>query len=391
MHVLLVAAANRTTGGGERHVADLMRGLSARGLNLSVAAPAGGDLEQLAADLHMQHFALPLDGLPTSAATRKLRAVIDQLQPDVVHAHGTRAAAFARRADPRAARRVVYTLHGIHLDKGGATSAAKLLLERRLRTRTAAFITVCRSDARRGGDLRILDREKTRVIHNGVEPVTEHELAQLDLRATAEREQLGITPDRLFFLHIGRASVPKDQMSLLHAFSKALIEGAIPDDAVLGLVVTAAPDDRSGQRILEQLRAYIAHAKLGDNVCWIPPRPDLASLYRAADAFVLPSRWEGLPYTVLEAANLACPVIATAVDGIPEAIDAPGGAGILVPAGDAAALARAFGQLASLPPSGRAQMGSRARERILTSFTLSRMIVDTLDVYRGVTATAADR
>ncbi len=68
------------------------------------------------------------------------------------------------------------------------------------------------------------------------------------------------------------------------------------------------------------------------------PRETVLRLFRAADASVLPSAWENFPHTVVEALAVGCPVIATAVGGVPEVVR-DGENGLLVPPGDAAALA----------------------------------------------------
>jgi glycosyltransferase involved in cell wall biosynthesis len=68
------------------------------------------------------------------------------------------------------------------------------------------------------------------------------------------------------------------------------------------------------------------------------PRENVLRLFRAADASVLPSAWENFPHTVVEALAVGCPVIATAVGGVPEVVR-EGENGLLVPPGDAAALA----------------------------------------------------
>jgi glycosyltransferase involved in cell wall biosynthesis len=64
-------------------------------------------------------------------------------------------------------------------------------------------------------------------------------------------------------------------------------------------------------------------------------------LFRAADASVLPSAWENFPHTVVEALAVGCPVIATAVGGVPEVVR-DGENGLLVGANDAAGLAAAI-------------------------------------------------
>ena len=71
------------------------------------------------------------------------------------------------------------------------------------------------------------------------------------------------------------------------------------------------------------------------------PRETVLRLFRASDASVLPSAWENFPHTVVEALAVGCPVIATAVGGVPEVVR-DGENGLLVPPGDAAALADAI-------------------------------------------------
>jgi glycosyltransferase involved in cell wall biosynthesis len=84
---------------------------------------------------------------------------------------------------------------------------------------------------------------------------------------------------------------------------------------------------------------------------------DLADVYAALDVFVLTSRWEGLPLVLAEAMAAAVPVVATTVGSIPEVV---GGAGLLVPVGDAARVASAVCELLSHPDRAR-QMAGRGR------------------------------
>ncbi len=146
------------SGGGERHVADLMRHLPEHGIEVSLAAPPGGDLGVLAKELEIKTYDVPIASGLSWGKVRAMRLAIDHAWPDLVHAHGSRAAAFARLADPNAAQRVVYTLHGIHIDKAGSAlrRSAYLALERYLKPKTALFITVDKADVEKGERLGIL-------------------------------------------------------------------------------------------------------------------------------------------------------------------------------------------------------------------------------------------
>lgn len=367
-HVLLVAAATSTSGGGERHVADLLRLLPARGFRVSLACPRGGDLPDLARSLGLTVREVAIDRGFSPAAVLALRRAVRELSPDVVHAHGSRAAFFARLADPRAASRCVYTLHGIHIDKAGspARRAVFLTLERALRSRTARFITVCESDLGKGARLRLLEPGRASVVYNGIALPGPAE-ARGGLRA-----ELGVAADVPLVLSVGRFHEQKDQRTLLSAW--ALVVKSQPE-VVLAIV---------GSGPLEaELRERRDALGLSGSVRFLPPRPDLAPAYVDANVFVLTSLWEGLPYVVLEAMSHGLPVAATAVDGIPEAVT-DGESGILFPPSHPAAAASAIVELLD-DPAHAAAMGAIGRTRVADLFGLDAMADATAAVYRQVT------
>ncbi|MBN2848769.1 MAG: glycosyltransferase family 4 protein [Coriobacteriia bacterium] len=373
LRVLMVAAATSTTGGGEKHVADLMRLLPVRGLEVGLAAPAGGDLQALAEHLGVPIFRTDIAEGLTLAGRTQLRSAIDAFGPDIVHAHGSRAAFYARLATPHAARRVVYTLHGIHVDKAGNSlrRQAFLIAERVLKRRTAHFVAVSAANARKGENLGILDARRTTTVYNGV-PMLDAPPA-----SGVFRSELSIADGVPLALSVGRLTEPKDQPTLLRAWS--LVRDRLPD-AVLALV---------GAGELEgELRALAAELGLGDSVRFVAPRPDLAPAYTDADLFVLSSRWEGLPYVILEAMSFGMPVVSTRVDGIPEAVD-DGVSGLLVPPSAPKALASAIVGVLD-DPDTRAGMGEAGRRIVAERFGLERMADELASVYREVAGRGAE-
>ena len=362
--VLLVAAGSSTTGGGEKHVADLVRGLPKAGFDVAVVCPGGGDLGDLARGLGLPVCNEPIDSGFSPERLRAVRAAIIAAAPDVVHAHGSRAAAFARLADPQARRRVVYTVHGIHVDRAG--SAARRIvftgIERLLRPRTARFITVCHSDTVKGARLGLLTAARAATIHNGIE------LPQSAAARGRFRAELGVGPDVPLVLSVGRFHEQKDQETLLHAWRDV---ARAHSGAVLAIV---------GSGDLEnQLRAVTAADGTSGSVRLVGPRAALAEAYVDADVFALSSRWEGLPYVILEAMAHGLPVVSTGVDGIPEAV-VDGVTGLLVPPRDPVALATALEQLLS-DPAQRRRLGEAGRERVTAEFSLEQMVARISDVY----------
>jgi len=362
--ILLVAAATSTTGGGERHVADLMRGLPQAGFTVELLAPPGGEIDALARTLGITTHAAHIAGV-SAAGVVETRDAINRSQPDLVHAHGTRAAWYARIADTRAPERVIYTVHGIHVDRAGSPLRQRVYvaMERALRTRTRQFVCVCEADARRGSALGIIAPDRTSVIYNGV-PVP----VQADRGAF--RKELGVGPETPLALCVGRYSPQKGHATLLHAW--ALVRVRMPD-AVLALI---------GSGPLEaEVRVLADSLGLG-GVRFCATRPDLSFAYADADVLALPSLWEGLPYVVLEALASGTPVVSTEVDGIPEAVT-HGVNGLLVPPSAPEPLAAALVEV--LEDRERAHsMGAAGRAAIVRRFGLDDMIGRLTGVYRAV-------
>jgi glycosyltransferase involved in cell wall biosynthesis len=99
--------------------------------------------------------------------------------------------------------------------------------------------------------------------------------------------------------------------------------------------------------------------------------PQVADVLAALDLFVLPSRHEGLGVAVLEAMAAGIPIVASAVGGLPEAVD-EGRTGLLVPPEDPRALGAAIAELAGDVDRAR-RMGVAGRARVLAEFSMERM------------------
>ena len=109
---------------------------------------------------------------------------------------------------------------------------------------------------------------------------------------------------------------------------------------------------------------------------------DPISWLEHARVVCLPSRWETFPFAAIEAQLAARPVVAFAVDGIPEIVE-HGVSGLLVEPGDVHGLARALDRLTSSHAEA-VQMGAAGRRRALASFALATMLDRVEEVYRRV-------
>jgi glycosyltransferase involved in cell wall biosynthesis len=143
---------------------------------------------------------------------------------------------------------------------------------------------------------------------------------------------------------------------------------------------TAAPPLRiAGSGPLEE---RIREAAAGLPVELLGARGDVPALLASSGGFVLASDYEGLPLALLEAMATGLPCVATAVDGVPEALE-HGREGLLVPPGDPAALAGAVASLVRDPGRARA-LGAAARERVRRDFSADAMIDAYARLYRDL-------
>jgi glycosyltransferase involved in cell wall biosynthesis len=127
------------------------------------------------------------------------------------------------------------------------------------------------------------------------------------------------------------------------------------------------------------LQAMAMALGLGDRVIFTGVREDVAELMEEVSVVVSPSLDEGLSNSVLEAMAARAPVVATRVGGTPEAVE-DGVTGLLVPARDAAALARAIGTLLEDRELAR-RLGEAARERVTRRFSIEEMVRRTARLY----------
>ncbi len=186
------------------------------------------------------------------------------------------------------------------------------------------------------------------------------------------REELGIAPEMLVVGTVGRLSPQKGHEVLVEAARLVLSAVNTP----LIFVVVGDGESRSA---LERL---IARDGLESSFRLLGARADIADLLGCFDVFVMSSWFEGLCLAVLEAMAMARPVVATRVGGIPSSV-VPGETGVLVPPGDAEALAAAVTALLRNPQRART-LGAAGRKRVLERFTVNRMVEGVSRLYDKV-------
>ena len=370
MKIAYVITRGDAVGGATIHVRDIAGAMRERGHDPLILVGGSGPATDLLASSGIRVEVLPhlcraphpvLDMLAFAELTRALR----NFSPDLVSTHTAKAGALGRAAAAYLGLPAVHTPHGLPL-RGRFSAPAAWLFARseRLSARWCRAI-VCVSEAERQLGLahRIAPPDRMVVIHNGVRDVP------AELRARPEREPLRICS-------VARLERPKDFATLITAL------GQIKNrEWTLDLV---------GDGPLEaHIRSLAAGAGLANRVPFLGYVPDPAKVYAEAGMFVLVSRSEAFPRSILEAMRAGLPLVASNVGGIPEAVD-HGVTGVLVPPRDAPALAEAIAALQA-SPERRAEMGAQARAAFAARFRLEQTVEKTLTLYQSLVSVSTIR
>jgi glycosyltransferase involved in cell wall biosynthesis len=268
---------------------------------------------------------------------------------DVVHTHSSKAGVLGRVAAHREqVGWIVHTFHGFpfHRFQSWPRRTAYIRIEQRVGRFTDVFLAVGPAVAAEAVIRGIAPPERIRTIGIGADTAVPPPGAPD--RAEARR-LLGVPPGTRVVGTVGRL-----------AFQKA------PDDFVVALVAIDR-DDVFGVWIGDgELRArterLAARHGLRDRLLFTGDRGDVAALLPGLDVFAMASRYEGLPCAVVEAMTAGLPVVATAVNAVPNVVIA-GETGLLVPPGRPELLGRAIGYLLD-NPAVAARLAAAARGRL---------------------------
>ncbi|WP_438383066.1 glycosyltransferase family 4 protein [Asaia sp. BMEF1] len=347
----------------------LMQALREAGHHVEGGCADGPHLATLREDGFVVH-ALPMarsySPIAQFRALLALIRLIRQMQPDLVHGHMPISGLLARVAGwwcgvPC----IAYTCHGFLFNQPGSFKrrSLSLLLEWGAGQITDRYMTVSQAEARDARRLHINARAQG--IGNGRDP----ERYRPDIEArVAIREALGLIDDQVVIIAVSRIVRHKGYPELLRAME------SVPD-AVLLIVGERLPSDHGDMMAQEFARA---EKVLGPRLRVLGYRDDTQRLLAAADIFTLPSHFEGLPMSVIEAMLTGLPVVATDIRGPAEQV-VQGETGLLVPPGLAAPLAKALTELVENPAS-REVMGKAARARAVALYDQKRVLERVVEI-----------
>lgn len=353
-------------GGAQGYVASLLPALAGE-YDVVVGAHGGAFVREAAERsgiefVHLEQLRRPISPWRDLRSFAELYRLLRRQRPDVLHASSSKAGVIGRLAAVAARVPVrVFTVHGWAFSAhSGAASALYRWADRIAGRATTATICVSQRERADGLRARTCRADRTVVIPNGVE-VDAYPQASLE-RAVPR------------LIAVGRLAAPKDWSTLLSALT-SLDSEAFAELAIVG-------DGPERERVEDEL----ARRSLEGRVRLLGERDDVPRLLAEADVFLLASRSEGLPLSVIEAMAAGLPIVASDVGGLKELVR-DGETGVLVPPGDPVALAEALRPLLANRELRR-RLGRAGRARAKALFDLSGFRRAHLELYRRELAAA---
>jgi glycosyltransferase involved in cell wall biosynthesis len=288
--------------------------------------------------------------------------LIKKQNPDIIHTNSSKAGVLASIAGKLARKKVVFTAHGLFY-----FSDPRLWI-RWLYTLTVWFASlfqdqiICVSEADRHQAVKhhLLSKNKVTTVYNDFSP-------PVFFTRSIARTNLGIPASNLAIGSVGNYYHRKGLDVLLEAIPKIKL---LPQ--VNYYLVGEGPE-----RV--NLETKLDRYKLEHTVRLVGTKDQASKLLKAFDIFVLPSRFEGFPYALLEACQAGLPIVATDVGGNREAA---GPGALYVPKEDPEALARAIQKLVDNPEL-RTELGHAGQAHV-QQFTKQKMLTETARIYQQV-------
>jgi glycosyltransferase involved in cell wall biosynthesis len=293
---------------------------------------------------HLRSEIAPLDD---RRALADLRACLTSF--DVVHTHSSKAGALGRLAAHRLEiSRIVHTFHGFpfHQFQSWPRRSAYIQIERSVGKFTDVFLAVGPAVAAEAITRRIASPERVRTIGVGLAKALN---APSPLERAEARRTLGVPPGMQAVGTVGRLAFQKAPEDFVHALA------GLRRSDVFGVWIGDGPLRAKTERLARKLG-------LSGQMLFTGERHDVAALLPGLDVFAMASRYEGLPCAIVEAMSAGLPVVATAVNAVPDVVIA-GETGLLAPPGMPDLLGRAIGHMLD-HPADAARLGAAGRRRL---------------------------
>jgi len=364
LRIAFLITRSDTVGGAHIHVRDLARSLLDLGHDVHVLIGADGPFGDI-----LRRFDIPVVSVPSLVrqydvladrrAYVELKAILADLNPEILSTHSSKAGVVGRLVGRRLGIPTIFTAHGWAFTAGVARGKMFLysVVEMAVAPLATRIICVCEHDMRLARRLLIDRLSSITCVPNAVRDVPPERWADL-----------ARTPPHMIM--VARLDEQKCQHEVLAALSR--LKGRSFSIDFVG----------DGPRRAE-LQSLAELLGVADRCRFLGHRNDVDSLLADAQIFVLMSNYEGMPRSVLEAMRAGLPVVASRTAGVPEVV-LDEETGFVVQRHDVDALVEALGRLLD-DPELRQRTGRAGRARYEAHFELSRLVDDMLSLYAEVT------
>lgn len=344
-------------GGGESHLLSLVENLNKDFYEPIVLSFTDGPMIDRLKTLNIPVHIIPSNKPFDFKVWGKVKQLMLDEKIDLVHAHGTRANSNVFRAAKSLKKPLAYTIHGwsFHVDQPFLIRKIRVAGEKFLTTRSDLNISVSVSNQKTGKDT--ISGFHSVVVNNGIDQQkfnAEGQYADI-------RRELNIPENAVLSLFVARFTGHKQPLVLLKAFEKALHQ-----NGDLYLLMVGDGDEKAAA--LE----FVKKAGIENRVIFQNFRQDVPDVLAAADIFILPSLWEGLPIGLLEAMSMGKAIIASNVDGTTDIIENNSNGCLIELADLNDHLPNAIVAMAS-DETLRRKLGEKARETVKHNFNAAEM------------------
>lgn len=350
---ILYTITKSEMGGAQMHVAQLAESMKNSDHQVAVMAAPGGWLEYELTKIGVRfypnlYFANSFNPLNLIRSISAIKKSVNEWRPDLVHAHSSFAGVLTRLA-LRGRIPTVFTAHSWAFTDGVKPfrKVIAILAEKFVSRWTKKIICVSDYDKELALRFRICKKDKLIRIYNGVRP----------------SDGLSVYKENTI-ISVGRLTYQKDFLLLIESFYQSKIDFILK-------IIGSGPDEQTIKNKIKDLSLETKVILTGD----LSPE-EVRREMKKAKVFILISKYEGLPITILEAMSTGLPVIASKVGGIPEEINEDCGVLVSNNVNDVAQAIKKFEDKNILE-----KFGANARARFQEMFTLEKFLAETKKLY----------
>ena len=362
MRIVFLITRSDEIGGAHIHVRDMALELISDGYDVYIIIGGDGIFAEILKDagirvVCLNHLVRQVNPFHDLCAFFEIRKTLKHLRPDLLSIHSAKAGVLGRIASLGMNFPVIFTAHGWSFTEGIPLLKRKisLQLEKLLASLSTRIICVSEYDRNLALSNNLVNDNRMLAIHNGMP----------DLKDPKNMANPAVVQPS--FLMVARFDEQKDQELLLKAIS-------IVDGCRLTLI-------GSGNR-LQHAKDMAVALKINNRVEFMERVIATEEIFARYQGYILISKWEGLPRSIIEAMRAGMPVIASDVGGCSEEVK-DGNNGFLIPRGDLKTLVSKLSLLASSPDL-RLRMGNESRHCYKTNFTFEKMYGKNVRVYKEI-------